>query len=124
VEAAAPEAAAAPPSPTTSLQPGRIADAPADSAFGQTAPVVIGVVASDLCWLSVTVDGNRLPGRNLQAGEGLEYRARRGVTMTVGNAAALALTLNGQPARPLGGPGEVVTLTLTADTIQRFLQQP
>jgi hypothetical protein len=81
-------------------------------------------VASDLCWLSVTVDGSRVLGRNLRAGERLEYRVRAEVTLIAGNAAALAVTLNGKPARPLGGPGQVVTATITAESFPAFLQQP
>jgi len=125
-EAAAgvPEEATAPPSRSTPPQPDVTASGLVDSAVGQAAPLVVGIVASDLCWLSVTVDGNRLLARNLQAGERLEYQVRTGVTMIVGNAAALAVTLNGKPARPLGGPGKVVTTTITADAFQRFLQQP
>jgi hypothetical protein len=44
--------------------------------------------------------------------------------MIVGNAAALAVTLNGKPARALGGAGQVVTTTITAESFQTFLQQP
>jgi cytoskeletal protein RodZ len=125
-EAAAgvPEPAMAPPSPSTPPQPDATAGGLVDSAVGQAAPLVVGIVASDLCWLSVTVDGNRLLARNLQAGERLEYQVGTRVTMIVGNAAALAVTLNGKPARPLGGPGQVVTTTITADAFERFLQQP
>jgi cytoskeletal protein RodZ len=125
-EAAAgvPAPAMAPPSPSTPPQPDATAGGLVDSAVGQAAPLVVGIVASDLCWLSVTVDGNRLLARNLQAGERLEYQVGTRVTMIVGNAAALAVTLNGKPARPLGGPGQVVTTTITADAFERFLQQP
>jgi hypothetical protein len=114
----------APPSPSTPPQPDVTAGGPVDPAVGQGAPLVVGIVASDLCWLSVTVDGNRLLARNLQAGERLEYRVRTRVTMITGNASALAVTLNGRAARPLGGPGQVVTTTIPADRFQRFLQQP
>jgi cytoskeleton protein RodZ len=117
-------ASAAPQSPATPPQPDGPADSPTGSAVGQAAPLVVGLAASDRCWLSITVDGARIPGRNLQAGERLEYRVRAAVTMIVGNAAALAITLNGKPARALGGPGQVVTTTITAESFQTFLQQP
>jgi cytoskeletal protein RodZ len=125
-EAAAgvPEPAMAPPSQSTPPQPDVTAGGLVDSAVGLAAPLVVGIVASELCWLSVTVDGNRLLARNLRAGERLEYQVGTRVTMIVGNAAALAVTLNGKPARPLGGPGQVVRTTITADAFQRFLQQP
>jgi cytoskeletal protein RodZ len=123
VAAGVPEPAMAPPSPSTPPQPDVTAGGPVDPAVGQGAPLVV-IVASDLCWLSVTVDGNRLLARNLQAGERLEYRVRTRVTMITGNASALAVTLNGRAARPLGGPGQVVTTTIPADRFQSFLQQP
>jgi len=125
-EAAAgvPEPATAPPSPSTPPQPDVTAGGPVDSAVGQGGPFVVGIVASDLCWLSVTVDGNRWLARNVHAGERLEYRVHTRMTMIAGNASALAVTLNGKAARPLGGTGQVVTMTITADTFQSFLRQP
>jgi len=117
-------ASAAPQSPANAPPPDRPADGPIGSAVGQAEPLVVGIVASDLCWLSVTVDGSRVLGRNLRAGERLEYRVRAEVTLIAGNAAALAVTLNGKPARPLGGPGQVVTATITAESFPAFLQQP
>jgi hypothetical protein len=42
--------------------------------------------------------------------------------MTAGNAGALAITLNGKPARPLGSAGEVVTATITASGYESFLR--
>lgn len=95
-----------------------------EDAGGAAAPLVVGLTMSDACWLSISVDGNTMPSRNFSAGERVEYQARRSVTMTVGNAGALAVTLNGKPARPLGSAGQVVTTTITADTFQSFLRQP
>jgi cytoskeleton protein RodZ len=117
-----PAGAAAPASGPTVPQPDATARGPADSATGPPAPLVVGIVASDLCWLSITVDGTRLLARNLQAGERLEYRVRAAVTMITGNAGALAVTLNGRPARALGGPGRVVTTTISADAFESHLQ--
>lgn len=120
-------AADAPP-PATHPAPVMPADAaPAarqEDAGGAAAPLVVGLTVSDVCWLSISVDGNRMLSRNFSAGERVEYQVRRSVTVTAGNAGALAVTLNGKPARPLGGAGQVVTTTITADTFQSFLRQP
>ena len=43
------------------------------------------------------------------------------VSLTVGNAGVIDLALNGKPARPLGGEGEVVTLRMSADNLNTFL---
>jgi hypothetical protein len=42
--------------------------------------------------------------------------------MTIGNAGAVAMTLNGRPARALGATGQVVTTTMTASDYERFLR--
>jgi len=89
---------------------------------GSPAPLVVGLTVSDLCWVSISVDGARIPSRNVNPGERLEYSVQRSITMTVGNAGAVTVTLNGKPAKPLGGAGRVVTTTITAAAYQSFLQ--
>ena len=88
----------------------------------QRAPLVVGLTASGECWLSVTVDGAAQAQRVLGAGERAEFEAQRAVTLRIGNAGALAMTLNGSPAKPLGRPGEVVTVTIPANAVEPFLR--
>ncbi len=47
---------------------------------------------------------------------------QRSITMTVGNAGAVSLTLNGKPARALGAAGQVVTTTMPASAYESFLR--
>ena len=86
------------------------------------APLAVVLAATGDCWLSIAVDGTRVPSRTLQAGERLEFAVQRSITMTAGNAGALAVTLNGKPARPLGGTGQVVTTTITAAGYEALLR--
>jgi hypothetical protein len=86
------------------------------------APLAVVLAATGDCWLSIAVDGTRVPSRTLQAGERLEFAVQRSITVTAGNAGALAITLNGKPARALGGTGQVVTTTITAAGYEALLR--
>ena len=86
------------------------------------APLVVVLAVSDQCWLSVSVDGTRMPSRNYESGERVEYAVQRSITVTAGNAGAVAVTLNGKPARPLGEAGQVVTTTISAAAYEAFLR--
>jgi len=44
------------------------------------------------------------------------------VSLTVGNAGAIGVELDGKPARALGTEGEVRTIRLTAQTLRDFLE--
>lgn len=107
----------------TAPAPAPVEAAPAvPSGDAAAAPLVVGLAATESCWVSVTVDGTRTPARTLGAGERLEFPVNRSITLTVGNAGAVDVSLNGKPARPLGGPGKVVTATIAADAFASFLR--
>jgi len=98
-------AAAAPPGPAASA-----------------APLVVVLSFSEPCWLSVSVDGTRSPSRTAAAGERLEFAVQRSITMTVGNAGAVSVLLNGKAGRPLGAAGQVVTTTVAASSYESLLR--
>lgn len=91
-------------------------------ASAAASPLSLVIVADAECWLSLSVDGTRVVARNLQPGERVQYAAQNAFVISAGNAGALALTVNGKPARPLGGRGEVVTTTVTLENLSRILQ--
>src|SRR5262249_34706262 len=62
------------------------------------------------CWISATVDGQKAIERLLQPGDQRSIEVKRDMVLTAGDAAAIAMTLNGSDARPLGKSGEVVTI--------------
>ena len=68
-------------------------------------------------WLSITADGVKQWQGTMRANQSREIQAAESVRLTVGDAAAVALTLNGKPLPALGRPGEVKNLTITAKTI-------
>jgi len=108
------------PAPPRSLLP-----SPAVSPPGQPAPLpqaqevpalltpgpeghLLRIQATDLTWLSVTIDGREVRDVLLQPGDTVQWRARERFLLTVGNAGGIHLTLDGQVLGPLGRPGQVL----------------
>jgi len=65
-------------------------------------------------WLSVTADGVMQWQGTMRPNQSREVQATESVRLTVGDAGAASLTLNGKPLPSLGRPGEVRNLTITA----------
>jgi transcriptional regulator with XRE-family HTH domain len=79
--------------------------------------------ATGPCWVAVIIDNQEVPGRLLQAGDREELDVRHELVLTAGDAAALSVTLNGIPTRPLGGPGQVVTARMNLSNFSSYLAQ-
>ncbi|MEW5981578.1 MAG: RodZ domain-containing protein [Acidobacteriota bacterium] len=106
---------------------GREPDAAALQPAGETAPpapISLSIVSTEQCWVSLVVDGVEVVSRLLEPGERVSYDAQKSVTLKAGNAGALQLTLNGRRGRPFGTAGQVVTRTITPETIAGFIEQP
>jgi cytoskeleton protein RodZ len=86
--------------------------------------VTVALVASGPCWVSAIVDGERLVAREFQTGERISFEVGRSVVLTAGDAAALAVTINGEEARALGSAGQVVTVRVTPDNFKEYLVSP
>lgn len=97
--------------------------APAPETARSTSPVWIELTTSDACWVEVTTDGRAVPGRVFAAGERQRFEATREIVLQVGNAGAVSWTINGRPARALGGVGVVRTVTISPATASEFYQQ-
>ena len=65
-------------------------------------------------WVSITADGVRQWQGTMRANQTREVQAAESVRLTVGDAGAVSLTLNGKSLPGLGRPGEVRNLTITA----------
>jgi cytoskeletal protein RodZ len=74
------------------------------------------------CFVSATVDGEKLVDRLLQPGERKTIEVRREMVLTAGDAAAISMTLNGADAKALGKAGEVVTARVNLANFKEFLQ--
>src|SRR5579862_932802 len=92
--------------PTTSAPPAAAASNPAGERF------VVAISASRPCWVSATVDGQKQLERLLAAGDERTFDVPGELVLSVGDAGALSVTINGAAARPLGRAGEVLTVRL------------
>jgi hypothetical protein len=80
----------------------------------------LDIQARALCWLSGTVDGRRVIYRLLNAGERIQIEAKD-IVLRMGDAANLEYTINGIAGRPLGSAGQAITVHLTPQNYQEFL---
>ena len=67
-----------------------------------------------LVWLSITADGAKQWQGTMRPYQTREVQATESVRLTVGDAGAVELSLNGKPLPPLGRSGEVKSITITA----------
>jgi hypothetical protein len=77
-------------------------DGPADR-------ISVVLTVATACWASLTVDGEQLLARELQPGERFDLEVRRELVVTTRDAGAIAMTVNGAAAGPLGEAGQAVT---------------
>lgn len=83
--------------------------------------LTVTLVATRSCWVSATVDGERVVERLLEAGEERTLDVRRELVLTAGDAGAVTMTLNGTQAQSLGGAGEVVTRQINLANFKEYL---
>ena len=102
----------------------------ADGALGAT-PRVIAVPATSLplrveltangsCWVAAETDGVRSMYRLVEPGERLMLEAQRVISLRLGNAGGMTISINEGPSRSLGRDGEVVELEVTPDDVKRL----
>jgi transcriptional regulator with XRE-family HTH domain len=95
---------------------------PAPESMGLSVDAVkVALHPLDACWVRVTVGGRVRLSRVMLAGEREEFETTGAVFLEVGNAAALAYSLNGEPGRALGAAGQVVRATIRRETIEDFI---
>jgi cytoskeleton protein RodZ len=135
VEAAAPapepKPAVDPPAPlpgaSTPAAPAAVPAAAAPASATATPPpdsdrLTIVLSVKRPCFVSATVDGEKVVDRLLQPGERKTIEVRREMVLTAGDAAAISMTLNGADAKALGKTGEVVTARVNRANFKEFLQ--
>lgn len=81
---------------------------------GQAEELQLRIDSHGIVWLSITADGVRQWQGTMRANQSREVQAAESVRLTVGDAGAVSLTLNGKSLPGLGRPGEVRNLTITA----------
>jgi cytoskeleton protein RodZ len=126
VGATKPAAAATTPAPVPAPPPPVAAAAPPPPAEPPPAApsadrLQVGLSARRPCWVSATVDGKKTIEQLLQVGDQRTIDIEREMVLTAGDAAAIALTLNGAAARPLGKTGEVITVRVNPANFKEYL---
>jgi cytoskeletal protein RodZ len=109
------------PAPTPTPKPqAQVTPAPAPTP--QTKPVTIVAKYTAQAWTQVTADGKDIYEGIPKVGETLTWTADKTITIKLGNAAGVDITYNGQPQGKLGGDGDVITKTYSANTTN--IQKP
>ena len=86
-----------------------IVAAPAGPApAGAPGGLVLKMAFRDDCWTEVSADGRPVAAELFRKGAARELSAARRFVVTIGNAGAVSLWLNGSPVKVDGGPGKVV----------------
>ena len=70
--------------------------------------ILVTVAISDTSWIRVVVDGEQVFEGAVEAGQTQNWGAKQALSMRVGNAGGIKVTVNGAEQPPLGGPGVVV----------------
>ena len=93
--------------------------------FGRAAPVdgllTIAIHPTGPCWVSLTVDGDRVFSRVLRTGEREVHAAEEEVVIIVGDTATFAFSINEQPGQLPRGAGQVATVTINRDNYRRYV---
>ncbi len=92
--------------PAGAPPPGRPSGEVAEAAPTGTSTLTLSF--RDDCWTEVTVDGKVVARELFPKGATREFTGGRAFTLTLGNAGAVDVALDGKPLPPVGGPGEVV----------------
>jgi cytoskeletal protein RodZ len=86
--------------------------------------LTVVLAATAPCWVLAIDDGEPVLARELGAGEREVLEVSGLLVLTIGDASAVRLMLNGVEARSLGRPGQVVTLRLTPANFRTYLPTP
>jgi cytoskeletal protein RodZ len=89
---------------TTGVQP---------TASSRLGALQLAIEASRPCWVVLTVDGERVIYRLLQAGEHASTPVKDRAVLHAGDAAALAVRINGRKQTRIGPAGEARTVEIT-----------
>ncbi len=89
------------------------------------ANLVLELRAQQPCWVAARIDGESAMDRVLIAGESTTMKASDEILLSVGNAGGLVVSVNGQPALPLGREGEVRrNIRVARDSLSALVETP
>jgi hypothetical protein len=117
----APVSAPSTPAPVSTTPSPAPATPPPPMATTSTKPSALSLLveARRSSWLRTTVDGESDSGRMLAQGETLRLNAQQSVSLRVGDAGAVFVSVNSGQATPLGRDGQVVTRQFVVENTDR-----
>ncbi|HEX7484853.1 MAG TPA: RodZ domain-containing protein [Vicinamibacterales bacterium] len=74
------------------------------------------------CWVTVRSNGKVVFSGTMNVGDRRDLILDGNVSLTLGNAGVMGVVINGQPARSLGGEGQVVTALMNIENLKTFLE--
>jgi cytoskeleton protein RodZ len=84
-------------------------------------PVVVTLTISSRCELRIVVDGREILARVVEQGETLPIELGEELWLLGDNASAVQFSINGQAGRPLGAPGDMLSVRIGRDDYEDFL---
>jgi cytoskeleton protein RodZ len=84
-------------------------------------PLDVVLSATTASWVIVTLDGQKILSRMFEAGDEEALEVHRELIVTAGDAAAIAMTIDGVPARPLGASHQTVTAHIDRTNYRAYL---
>jgi len=97
--------------------PGSNLDSGSDGQF------TVSVHPTGPCWVSLTIDGDRVLARVMTDGERESYEVENQLVLNIGDAGTFEFSIDEEPGRSLGGDGQVVTVEINQTNLQSFVSQ-
>jgi cytoskeletal protein RodZ len=91
---------------------------PSPAAVRDESEIVVMLQTERAVWIAATTDGVRVLYRTIPPGTTETLRAQEAITLRVGDAGAVRLSVNGGPAEPMGPSGRIRDITLTPATVR------
>jgi cytoskeleton protein RodZ len=85
-------------------------------------PMRLEIHPTGLCWVSLTVDGQRAFARLMKAGERQTFTIQKDAVIEVGDAGTFAFSVDGREGRALGAGGQVKTVKVTRPGVTTLLR--
>lgn len=93
-------------------------DLPRNSAAEPAKAIQLELRLTDRAWVRVVADGERVLEANLDAGFVQTIRAEESMQLVVGNAGGVKVALNGETMQPIGPPGHVRRVDVSASGME------
>ena len=102
----------------TGLISGHAATPTAVVAHAAAVPLRIEMTATGWCWVAAVTDGERVMYRLVEPGEHVVFEGQHLISLRLGDAGSVTLSINDGARRSPGRYGEVVELEVTPDNVE------